>query len=331
MGHVRQPRYHNAVIGVRGSISPAALLRLVKRLERGAGRRLGVRWGPRALDIDILDFGGRIIGHPARETRPGRLILPHPGIQDRGFVLVPLAEAAPHWRHPILGVSAQTLLDRRPALRRGIVALPNEDLVLESRREPRPSPAVDRPRIYLAGPEEFWPDALSLGRKKCRLAASAGFEGVFPLDQTLDLDGLSKLEQARRISLANEALMRTCDLLIANLTPFRGASMDAGTAFEVGFMRALGRPVLGYTNTAADYKPRAAATRARGIPAGDCDGPGVEIEDFDLAENLMIEIAIRGSGGTVVRSSVAAGTEMTDLDGFRRCLDEARRIRLAGR
>ena len=50
--------------------------------------------------------------------------------------------------------------------------------------------------------------------------------------------------------------MRTCDLLIANLTPFRGVSTDAGTAFEVGFMRALGRPVLGYTNTIADYRER---------------------------------------------------------------------------
>ena len=123
MGPVRQLRYHNAVIGVRGSISPAALLRLVKRLERGAGRRPGVRWGPRTLDIDIIDFGGRVIGHPARETSPGRLILPHPGIQNRGFVLVPLAEAAPDWRHPILRLSAKALLARQPWLRRGIVAL----------------------------------------------------------------------------------------------------------------------------------------------------------------------------------------------------------------
>ncbi len=121
IGSVRQNRFHNAVIGIRGSIAPAALLRLLKRIERSAGRRLGVRWGPRPLDIDILDFGGRIIGHPARMTRPGTLILPHPGIAARGFVLVPLAEVAPHWRHPILGVSAGTLLARKPGLRRGIV------------------------------------------------------------------------------------------------------------------------------------------------------------------------------------------------------------------
>ena len=187
-----------------------------------------------------------------------------------------------------------------------------------------------RKRIYLAGPEVFLPDAIAFGREKDRLAADAGFEGVFPLDQALDLAGLAKGEQARSISLANEALMRTCDLLIANLTPFRGASMDAGTAFEVGFMRALGRPVLGYTNTASDYSVRATALRARGITAGDCDGPAIEIEDFGLAENLMIAIAIEESGGTVVRSSVAAGLEMAALQGFQQCLEQARRIMAAG-
>ena len=126
MGPVRQNSYHNTVIGVRGSIAPAALLRLVKRLERAAGRRLGVRWGPRPLDIDILSFGGRIIGHPASQTRPGTLILPHPGIPHRGFVLVPLAEAAPHWRHPILGLRATELLARQPHLSRGIIAVPRQ-------------------------------------------------------------------------------------------------------------------------------------------------------------------------------------------------------------
>src|SRR3990170_3348682 len=90
-----------------------------------------------------------------------------------------------------------------------------------------------------------------------QLCAEAGFDGAFPLDPQLDLDRLTKREKARRISLANEGLMRSCDLLIANLTPFRGASMDSGTAFEVGFMRALGRPVFGYTNVVADYRERA--------------------------------------------------------------------------
>jgi nucleoside 2-deoxyribosyltransferase len=182
------------------------------------------------------------------------------------------------------------------------------------------------PRIYLAGPEVFLPDALEVGAKKVALCAKHGFEGVFPLDASLDLTGLAKVEQARRISAANEGLMRGCDLLIANLTPFRGVSMDAGTAFEVGFMLALGRPVLGYTNVTADYRQRAEQYRraAPGLP--EADGPGIEIEDFDGAENLMIEAAIIASGGAVVRNAVPPGQEMRDLAGFEACLRQAAQI-----
>ena len=181
-----------------------------------------------------------------------------------------------------------------------------------------------RPRIYLAGPEVFLPDPVGAGARKQALCAAHGFEGVYPLDAGLDLSGLTKTEAARRISLANEALMRSCDLLVANCTPFRGVSMDVGTAFEVGFMRALGRPVLGYTNTPLDLRERSAMGR-KGIDLPfDSDTDGVEIEDFGLAENLMIEIAIMESGSTLVRSAVAAGAKMTDLAGFEACLMQAK-------
>ena len=179
-------------------------------------------------------------------------------------------------------------------------------------------------RIYLAGPEVFLPEPLAMGAEKAALCARHGFEGVFPLDASLDLTGLSKQEQARRISAANEGLMRGCDALIANLTPFRGVSMDSGTAFEVGFMRALGRPVFGYTNVAAGYRERAEAYRraAPGLP--EADAPDIQIEDFDCAENLMIEAAIVASGGSVERRAVDPGLEMRDLAGFEACLVQAR-------
>jgi nucleoside 2-deoxyribosyltransferase len=177
-----------------------------------------------------------------------------------------------------------------------------------------------RPRIYLAGPEVFLPNARAVGAEKCRLAADAGLEGAFPLDAQLNLDTLPAREQAQHISRANEDLMRSCDGLIANLTPFRGVSMDAGTAFEVGFMQALGRPLAGYTNVAADYAERVRTLRARGPIGMDSDRPDLEIEDFGLAENLMIEVAILASGGRVVRRQVVAGTELTDTVGFAQCL-----------
>jgi nucleoside 2-deoxyribosyltransferase len=188
---------------------------------------------------------------------------------------------------------------------------------------------MKRPRIYLAGPEVFLPDPIEAGRMKSALAGEYGFEGIYPLDASLDLAGLTKPQQAALISKSNEELMRTCDAVIANLTPFRGASADSGTAFEVGFMRALGRPVLGYTNTQLDYVARASACRALPRLPFDADGSGVTVEDFDLAENLMIEVAIQASGSLLIRHQAAPGGEMTDLTAFRVCLEEARRLLLA--
>jgi nucleoside 2-deoxyribosyltransferase len=185
---------------------------------------------------------------------------------------------------------------------------------------------MTRARLYLAGPEVFLPDALAMARAKQDLCARHGFEGVFPLDVSLNLAGLPKRDQARRISAANEEAMRSCAGLIANLTPFRGVSMDVGTAFEVGFMRTLGRPVLGYTNVVADYRRRVETHRKAGAPASDADAPDVAIEDFDLAENLMVEAAILASGGEVIRRGVPPGREMRDLAGFEACLVQAQRI-----
>ena len=175
---------------------------------------------------------------------------------------------------------------------------------------------TDNPRIYLAGPEVFLPNAHTIGAAKTKVCADHGLAGVFPLDGDIDLDGLTPAEQARRISLANEGLMRSCDAIVANLTPFRGAAMDSGTAFEVGFMRALGRPVFGYSNVVSDYAARARAVRDRGLIDGDFDADGVDIEDFGLAENLMIAVAISETGPAAVRHASAPGDVRTDLEGF---------------
>jgi 2-amino-4-hydroxy-6-hydroxymethyldihydropteridine diphosphokinase len=115
LGPERQPPYLNAVILAKTRLSPAMLLRLVKRIEQQAGRRLTRRWGPRSLDIDILDYGGRRFGGNAPRTERGRLVLPHPELHRRAFVLVPLLEIAPQWLHPVLGVAGRRLLARLPA------------------------------------------------------------------------------------------------------------------------------------------------------------------------------------------------------------------------
>jgi nucleoside 2-deoxyribosyltransferase len=186
------------------------------------------------------------------------------------------------------------------------------------------------PRIYLAGPEVFFPNAVEQGAEKKRLCAEYGFEGVYPLDNEIaGIDALSLEERARRISHGNERLMRSCDLIIANCTPFRSVSMDVGTAFEIGFMQALGKPVLGYSNTPADYAARVREAAQIASAAWDTESNAADIEVFGLAENLMIAVAIQDAGGQFVTQAVAADRMLSDLTGFRTCLDMARRIRLA--
>jgi 2-amino-4-hydroxy-6-hydroxymethyldihydropteridine diphosphokinase len=120
----RQRRYLNAVLLVRARMAPAQLLRLVKRIERRAGREHTRFHAARALDIDILDHAGRRLGWPPLGRERGRLAIPHPEMHKRAFVLVPLLDVAPAWRHSALGRSAKELLARLPARERTGVGQP---------------------------------------------------------------------------------------------------------------------------------------------------------------------------------------------------------------
>lgn len=169
-------------------------------------------------------------------------------------------------------------------------------------------------RIYLAGPEVFLPDAPAIGAAKKALCARHGWEGVFPMDPpALPPAGAPDW---RRIHAANEMLMRRCDALVANLTPFRGVGADPGTAFELGFMRALGRPVHGYTHDPRPHRQRVPDARQQG--EGWADSAGLHIEDHGLAENLMLEGAIRAGGGVMLRAGRAL--DWRDLSLFAACL-----------
>jgi 2-amino-4-hydroxy-6-hydroxymethyldihydropteridine diphosphokinase len=107
IGNARQPAYVNAVAVLDTTLPPESLLRVLKAIERESGRRGGRPWGERTLDIDIVDHKGLV-----RHGRNGRgefaragarpLVLPHPLAHTRPFVLRPLADIAPDWRHPVL-------------------------------------------------------------------------------------------------------------------------------------------------------------------------------------------------------------------------------------
>jgi 2-amino-4-hydroxy-6-hydroxymethyldihydropteridine diphosphokinase len=102
------PPFVNAVAQVRTTLPPRALLNTLHEMERFFGRIRTVPNAPRTLDLDILDYEGRIEDGPPT--------LPHPRLERRAFVLAPLAEIAPGWRHPVSGLTAEELLRASPNL-----------------------------------------------------------------------------------------------------------------------------------------------------------------------------------------------------------------------
>lgn len=120
-GVTHQAPFVNAVAEVATHLPPAALLRRLHAIERAAGRRRAMRWGPRTLDLDLIDWHGVIRPAPLRPT------LPHPGIAQRIFVTKPIAEIAPRWRHPLSHLSAADMLRRLADVREGGEVGPSPD------------------------------------------------------------------------------------------------------------------------------------------------------------------------------------------------------------
>jgi len=182
-------------------------------------------------------------------------------------------------------------------------------------------------RIYLAGPDVFLPDPGVAAAAKKALCVAYGAIGIFPTDPWPPTDPLATTQprsRAMSIYARNEAHLRDCDALIANLTPFRGPSADAGTVYELGFMRALQRPVLGYSNVArrfTDRTLRSLGDSARQRPDGVWEDPdGMSLEDFDLHDNLMVDGGIALAGGVLIVRDVPPDQRFTDLVGFEACL-----------
>lgn len=103
-----QPRYLNAVLALETGLPPAALLAALREIEAAALRRRDVRWGARTLDLDLLLHGDTVLATPS-------LVLPHPGLAARRFVLAPLAELAPDLQVPGAGSTVAELLSHARA------------------------------------------------------------------------------------------------------------------------------------------------------------------------------------------------------------------------
>lgn len=122
------PDYVNACAHLSADLSPEAVLAALHQIEAEHDRKRDRRWGARSLDLDLLAIGGNVLPSlkyyqewrdlsPEAQGRlaPEQLILPHPRLQDRGFVLVPLLDVAPDWRHPVSGLSVRQMHDALPA------------------------------------------------------------------------------------------------------------------------------------------------------------------------------------------------------------------------
>lgn len=122
------PDFVNAFAQIETTVIPADLLEHLHAIEAEMGRDRHERWAPRVIDLDLIAYGQQILPDPAThliwrdlpleeqmKKAPDGLVLPHPRLQDRAFVLGPMCDVAPDWMHPVLGLTAAQLLAACPA------------------------------------------------------------------------------------------------------------------------------------------------------------------------------------------------------------------------
>src|ERR1044071_2798926 len=138
-------------------------------------------------------------------------------------------------------------------------------------------------KLYLAGPDVFLPDAAEVGKGKQELCTRHGFVGLFPLDNEIREPREAPL--SRMIFEGNVAMLDEADIVLANLTPYRGVSADVGTVFEIGYGYARGKKVFGYSNSRTSYIDRIVAFVGGSLERG-ADGrcyaaDHLAVENFD--------------------------------------------------
>ena len=174
-------------------------------------------------------------------------------------------------------------------------------------------------KIYLAGPDVFLPDAVAIGKRKVEICARHGLSGLYPLDNAVDL---SARDASLAIFKGNEAMMDAADAIIANLTPFRGPSADAGTVYELGYAAGRGKLCLAYSNDPSPYPERVARmTDVTKCPAGHLvDRDGLTVENFGWTDNLMMIHALDLHGCPLVTPQQPPADIWRDLTAFEACV-----------
>ncbi len=147
-------------------------------------------------------------------------------------------------------------------------------------------------KIYIAGPDVFEKNAVEIGKKYRDLCRKYGFEGLYPLDNEVDFS-TGKKNAARQIFEANRKMIDECDIVVANLNPFRGKESDSGTVWECGYAFAKGKIVYGYMRDTREYLERFEKAETKEENGRFYDMQGKVIEDFSHPLNLMLACSIK--------------------------------------
>ena len=167
-------------------------------------------------------------------------------------------------------------------------------------------------KVYLAGPDVFYPDALARGHQMRFICADYGFVGVYPLETQIDV---TLPDASNAIFKANCELIDSADAVLANLRDFRGFEPDSGTVWEVAYALAKGKTVIGYLPTTASI-----LQRMGNIPRDGVDEDGCTVEDFGLPLNLMLAHSL---------SAIAYGEE-SEHEGLKAALAKLQKLSDAG-
>ena len=170
---------------------------------------------------------------------------------------------------------------------------------------------------YLAGPDVFLPNAVQHAARKVEICRRLGLRGLPPLNEDAEA-AATGLEAWRSIYEKDVAMMEKSDIIIANLTPFAGASADAGTLIEVGWFLGKGKPIFGYSNTPETFETR--MRKQLGPTHVD-----LGIEGFHLPDNLMIVGAVATGGYPVFLPTDGKARGLEALDVFETCVEAAAR------
>ena len=169
-------------------------------------------------------------------------------------------------------------------------------------------PLQMKPKLYLAGPEVFLPNATEMAEKQRQLCEKYGFIGLHPMDNNINLSDQS-MQTAVQIYRSDVSQIRECNIVVANCNAFRGMLMDDGTAYEIGYGNALGKPAYGYI---ASLNSLAERTRSQYPCRQLADGTTIDqdgylvTDDFGTSINLMMQCGMLDTGGRLVEGDFEA-------------------------